>query len=157
MLKFVVVTDQDSAIGFRLAGVDVVEAASPEEARSVLTALEKKGEAGIVAINEDVLNALDEKFREKLEKLRSPIVIPIPSRAVGIDKRSYIERLLRKALEWVEQVAHELKWDDSQLSQRRREIENDVRMRGTYTHTEEEVVHGARVAWRNSAKCIGEC
>lgn len=67
------------------------------------------------------------------------------------------ERLLRKALEWVEQVAHELKWDDSQLSQRRREIENDVRMRGTYTHTEEEVVHGARVAWRNSAKCIGEC
>ncbi len=98
MHKFVVVTDRDSAIGFRLAGVDVFEATGPQEARSIVSALEKKGESGIIAINEDMLNALDEKFREKLEKLHSPIVIPIPSRAVGIDKRSYIERLLRKAI-----------------------------------------------------------
>ena len=42
------------------------------------------------------------------------------------------------------------------VKERRTEIEEDVRARGTYAHTEEEIVHGARVAWRNSAKCIGE-
>ena len=26
------------------------------------------------------------------------------------------ERLLRRALDWVDQVAHELRWDESQLS-----------------------------------------
>lgn len=65
------------------------------------------------------------------------------------------ERLLRKAFEWVEQVAHELKYDDAYLAKRRLDIETEVRTRGTYTHTEEEIVHGARVAWRNSAKCVG--
>jgi len=65
------------------------------------------------------------------------------------------ERLLRKAHEWVDQVAHELKWDPVRLAKRRLEISDDVRTRGTYSHTEEELAHGARVAWRNSAKCIG--
>ena len=31
-------------------------------------------------------------------------------------------------------------------------IYNQVVNRGTYTHTFEELVHGARVCWRNSAK-----
>ena len=65
------------------------------------------------------------------------------------------ERLLRSAFEWVEQVAHELKWDAAYLTKRKLDIETEVRSKGTYTHTEEEVVHGARVAWRNSAKCVG--
>lgn len=65
------------------------------------------------------------------------------------------ERLLRKAFEWVDQVAHELKWDDAYLAKRRFDIESEVRTRGMYTHTEEEIVHGARVSWRNSAKCVG--
>lgn len=47
------------------------------------------------------------------------------------------ERLLRKAFEWVDQVAYELKWDDAYLSKRHLEIEEEVRMRGTYTHTGE--------------------
>jgi hypothetical protein len=65
------------------------------------------------------------------------------------------ERLLRKAFEWSEQVAYELKWDEADLAKRKLDIESEIRSTGTYTHTEEEVVHGARVAWRNSAKCVG--
>lgn len=65
------------------------------------------------------------------------------------------ERLLRKALEWSEQVAHELEWDEAYLAKRKVDIEAEIRATGTYSHTEEEVVHGARVAWRNSAKCVG--
>ena len=65
------------------------------------------------------------------------------------------ERLIRKAFEWSEQVAHELEWTDSYLIKRKIDIETEIRNRGTYSHTEEEIVHGARVAWRNSAKCVG--
>ncbi len=36
MYKFVVVTDPDSAPGFRLAGVDVLEASSLDEAKKII-------------------------------------------------------------------------------------------------------------------------
>jgi nitric-oxide synthase len=36
-----------------------------------------------------------------------------------------------------------------------REIRDEIATTGTYTHTAEELEFGARVAWRNSARCIG--
>jgi V/A-type H+-transporting ATPase subunit F len=98
MHKFVVVTDRDSAAGFRLAGVDAFEATGPDDAKGIITSLINKDDMGIVAVNEDFLTLLDEKLREKLEKLHRPIIVPIPSRSKGADRRSYIERLLRKAI-----------------------------------------------------------
>ncbi|CAN0209502.1 unnamed protein product, partial [Ascophyllum nodosum] len=35
------------------------------------------------------------------------------------------------------------------------EIYSEIINSGTYFHSYEELAHGARVAWRNSAKCIG--
>jgi V/A-type H+-transporting ATPase subunit F len=98
MHKFLVVTDRESAIGFRLAGVDVFEASGAEEAKAVIRSLIGKGDTGILAVNEDILASLDEKFRDKVEKMRKPIVIPMPSGSRRIDKKSYMERLLRKAI-----------------------------------------------------------
>ncbi|UBU15854.1 nitric oxide synthase oxygenase [Nonomuraea gerenzanensis] len=41
------------------------------------------------------------------------------------------------------------------LNARLRDIARDVARYGTYTHTYEELEFGARVAWRNSSRCIG--
>jgi V/A-type H+-transporting ATPase subunit F len=71
MYKFIVVTDPDSAPGFRLAGVDVLEASSLEEAKKIIPPLIYKDDTGI---------------------------IPIPSRVKGISRTSYIERLLQRAI-----------------------------------------------------------
>ncbi|SEL48216.1 nitric-oxide synthase [Streptacidiphilus jiangxiensis] len=38
---------------------------------------------------------------------------------------------------------------------RLREIRAEVAAEGTYTHTADELAFGARVAWRNAARCIG--
>ena len=35
------------------------------------------------------------------------------------------------------------------------EIRDEIAATGTYTHTPQELEFGARVAWRNSARCIG--
>ena len=35
------------------------------------------------------------------------------------------------------------------------EVERELKRRGTYSHTEEELAFGARVAWRNNGRCIG--
>jgi V/A-type H+-transporting ATPase subunit F len=62
MYKFLVVTDPDTAPGFRLAGVEVIEAASQEEARKAINALVFKDDTGIVAVNEEFIAALDQKL-----------------------------------------------------------------------------------------------
>ncbi|MGA2934471.1 MAG: V-type ATP synthase subunit F [Methanomicrobiales archaeon] len=98
MYKFLVVTDPDTAPGFRLAGVEVIEAASQEEARKAINALVFKDDTGIVAVNEEFIAALDQKLVETIEKTYRPIIIPIPSRAKRIDRTSYIERMLQRAI-----------------------------------------------------------
>jgi V/A-type H+/Na+-transporting ATPase subunit F len=98
MYKFVVVTDPESAPGFRLAGVDVVEASSMDEAKKIIPSLIYKDDTGIIAISEDMMAVLDEKLLEKINKTYRPIIIPIPSRIKGIDRTSYIERLLQRAI-----------------------------------------------------------
>ncbi|HXV94146.1 MAG TPA: nitric oxide synthase oxygenase [Pseudonocardia sp.] len=41
------------------------------------------------------------------------------------------------------------------LRERAREVMREIDQTGTYTHTPAELAFGARVAWRNSARCIG--
>ncbi|MDG6256608.1 MAG: V-type ATP synthase subunit F [Methanomicrobiaceae archaeon] len=98
MYKFVVVTDPDTAPGFRLAGVDVLEIATLEEARTVLPTLLLKDDTGIVAVNEDFMAMVDERLMDRIEKTYRPIIIPIPVGTRGADRSRYIEQLLRKAI-----------------------------------------------------------
>jgi V/A-type H+-transporting ATPase subunit F len=98
MYKFVVITDPDSAPGFRLAGVDVLEASSLDEAKKIIPQMLYKDDTGIVAVSEDFMTVLDEKLLEKIDKTYRPIIIPIPSKIKGIDRTSYIERLLQRAI-----------------------------------------------------------
>ncbi|MGD1005022.1 MAG: V-type ATP synthase subunit F [Methanoregulaceae archaeon] len=98
MYKFVVVTDPDSASGFRLAGVDVLEASGLDDAKKIIPPLIYKDDTGIIAINEDFMAVLDEKTLEKINKTFRPIIIPIPAKIKGIDRTSYIERLLQRAI-----------------------------------------------------------
>ena len=98
MYRFVVVTDPDSAPGFRLAGVDVIEVSNLDEAKKIIPPLMYKDDTGIVAVSEDFMAALDEKLLEKIEKTYRPIIIPIPARVKGLEITSYIERLLQRAI-----------------------------------------------------------
>jgi len=98
MYKFVVVTDRDRASGFRLAGVEVLEAGTMDEARKVIPPLLYKDDIGIVAVNEEYMLSLDEKLMDRIEKMHRPLIIPIPSKSKEVDRRTYIERLLRKAI-----------------------------------------------------------
>lgn len=56
--------------------------------------------------------------------------------------------LYEQASEWMRQ------WQDDP-SERLREIEQEIERTGTYSLTTEELCEGAKVAWRNSNRCIG--
>lgn len=62
--------------------------------------------------------------------------------------------LLREAEAFVRQLHSEFP-NLGAAEPRLRAIEQEIRRTGTYTHTPDELTYGARVAWRNSSRCIG--
>lgn len=101
MYKLLVLTDADSADGFRLAGVDVVIVESPEEARASLASLVDTDSSGIIAVNERLMTGIDERLRRKIDSIYRPIVVSLPIREkleMGEDHRAYLSRLIRRAI-----------------------------------------------------------
>lgn len=74
-----------------------------------------------------------------------------------------IEGVMLRNQEWLwneaERFIHlcyqELGKSEAEVESRLQEIQQEIRRTGTYTHTYEELQHGARMAWRNSNRCIG--
>jgi V/A-type H+-transporting ATPase subunit F len=98
MYKYVIVTDPETAAGFRLAGVEVIEVSTPEEAKKAIPPLLNADDTGIIGISEEFMSVLDSELLASIEKTYRPIIIPIPSRAKKVVSETYIERLLRRAI-----------------------------------------------------------
>lgn len=101
MYKVIVITDSATSDGFRLSGCEVMEVDSPEAARKTLASLVDDDESGIIAINERLMSAVDERLQRKIDSIYRPIVISMPIReqlAMGEDHRAYLSRLIRRAI-----------------------------------------------------------
>jgi len=101
LYRLIVLTDADTADGFRLAGVDVQVAESPEEARLALSSLVDDDDSGIIAVNERLMSGIDERLRKKIDSIYRPIVVSLPIREkleIGEDHRAYLSRLIRRAI-----------------------------------------------------------
>ncbi|KAM3096778.1 nitric oxide synthase oxygenase [Phormidesmis sp. 146-35] len=63
--------------------------------------------------------------------------------------------LLLEAIDYLRLLHQERSLPESQLQERLSEIYQDYRRSRTYWQTEAELNYGAKVAWRNSSRCIG--
>ncbi|WP_053070458.1 nitric oxide synthase oxygenase [Alkalihalobacillus pseudalcaliphilus] len=63
--------------------------------------------------------------------------------------------LLEEAETFLHSCYQELSFQSKVLNDRLSEVQQQIHQEGTYTHTYEELAHGAKMAWRNSNKCIG--
>ncbi|CAM4382711.1 nitric oxide synthase oxygenase [Paenibacillus tarimensis] len=60
-----------------------------------------------------------------------------------------------EAESYIVSCLRELGKTKEEIDSRVKEVRRDIAATGTYMHTYEELVHGARMAWRNSGRCIG--
>ncbi|RKN77129.1 nitric oxide synthase oxygenase [Paenibacillus ginsengarvi] len=65
------------------------------------------------------------------------------------------QELLDEARQFIAACYGELGIGSEETERRQLEVMREIADRGTYTHTQEELRHGARMAWRNSNRCIG--
>lgn len=96
MYRVAVITDAETATGFRLAGVEVREAVSPEQTLEHLKTLLTL-DYGLVAVNEDLLKGLDEALDRVMRGRDTPIIIPFPAPKAQLESgEDYIARLVKE-------------------------------------------------------------
>jgi nitric-oxide synthase, bacterial len=64
-------------------------------------------------------------------------------------------QLEKEAIRFITIAYKELGKTDREINHRISQIKHDISETGSYEHTYEELAHGAKMAWRNSNKCIG--
>jgi V/A-type H+-transporting ATPase subunit F len=99
--KYQVITDPESALGFRLAGVETLVAETPESAERLLQEAVNANDSGIILINQNFLNRFSDSFQRKLEKLGLPLIIPVPISNTWWREEpaeDYIFNLIRRAI-----------------------------------------------------------
>ncbi|MCM3412253.1 nitric oxide synthase oxygenase [Metabacillus litoralis] len=64
-------------------------------------------------------------------------------------------QLENEAIDFIKIAYKELGKSSKQIDERIKEVKSQIKNKGYYDHTFEELEHGAKMAWRNSNKCIG--
>ena len=78
--RLLVMTIDELAVGYRLAGADVITIADAEAAGTRLRALLDEGvEVGVIAIHEPFYTSLDPPLLRRVEKTLPPLVVALPS------------------------------------------------------------------------------
>ena len=96
-----VLTNREAAPGFRLAGVEVAEADSPDLARRLLINMLADNRLAVIGLDENLADCLDEPLQAKIDRLFRPVVVILPSTEGVVakeTKRVYLERLIKNAI-----------------------------------------------------------
>ncbi len=96
MYKMAVITDAETATGFRLAGVEVREASDPQAALPHLRAL-VAADYGLLAVNESLLKGTEDEVSRLMRDRDLPIIIPFPAPQEHLESgEDYIARLVKE-------------------------------------------------------------
>lgn len=97
-MKYFVIGDQDTVLGFNLAGVEGRVVKTKEEIDQVFTFAVSDEEIGIVVITEKLANQIRDRINDYLFTRNFPLIVEIPDRE-GVDpNRIGFRQLVNKAI-----------------------------------------------------------
>lgn len=96
MYRTAIVTDAETATGFRLAGIEVREAAAPAAALEQIRALVVL-DYGLIGVNEELLPGIDDDLDRLMRDRDLPILVPFPAPKEKLESgEDYINRLVKE-------------------------------------------------------------
>ncbi|WP_199331046.1 MULTISPECIES: nitric oxide synthase oxygenase [unclassified Calothrix] len=72
-----------------------------------------------------------------------------------ITPKQVVSPILSEAIDYLNLLHQEQQLSSTQIPQRWQQIQQEIRTTDTYWQTIEELTYGAKLAWRNSTRCIG--
>lgn len=101
MPRLAVLTDSETAAGFRLAGVEVHET-DPDGAQEALEGLIASDGYGLIAVDEGLIPDPIRSTERAMRGRNLPVLLPIPSLGAafdeGADALDYMKNLVRSAI-----------------------------------------------------------
>ncbi len=101
MPRMLILTDGETATGFRLAGVEVVEA-DKDSADAVLQGIIESGDYGLVAVDESLIADPIKSTERTMRGRNLPVILPMPSLGATFeedgDATEYMKNLVRSAI-----------------------------------------------------------
>ena len=107
-MKIGVVTDPESAAGYRLAGLETTVAADSASARETLARMVEQGDYALIAVNEALLSDPYQAVRREMRGRSLPVLLAVPSPGApvateGGDAEAHMRRLILAT------IGHEIK------------------------------------------------
>ena len=99
MSNVLILSPSDFVQGFRLAGVEVRESASPEESERIL-GTSAVAAFELVVVPQDHFLAFSDRFVKELEAREKPLCVPVPMDATGekVSPEKYVQELVRRVI-----------------------------------------------------------
>jgi V/A-type H+-transporting ATPase subunit F len=97
-MKFYVIGDKDTLLGFQLIGLEGEEVRTAEEAKDALERAFQMEGLGIVIITERVASTIRSLVEQYIYKTTFPLIIEIPDRKGPVEGRKSIRELIRAAV-----------------------------------------------------------
>jgi V/A-type H+-transporting ATPase subunit F len=101
MSRLIVIADQDTALGFQLAGAEVIRTLDYESGRSNLLKFLSDPTVGLIAVSSVLVEKLDDATRRRVEMSYKPVVVALPAGGpvMGFaSRREYLATLIRRAV-----------------------------------------------------------
>jgi len=87
-MTFFCISDKDSSLGFRLAGVETREVSSRSDALEALKVALATEDAGVILVTEKAASFLKQELGNLMYKNQLPLVLELPSRGGSARRRS---------------------------------------------------------------------
>jgi V/A-type H+-transporting ATPase subunit F len=97
-MKFFVIGDEQTVLGFRLVGIEGAVAAEREDALSTLEAAVSRKDIGIILVTEAIADRMRDEVDARLYGMGFPLVLEIPDASGPSPQRPEIEDVVRKAI-----------------------------------------------------------
>lgn len=97
-MKFFVIGDEDTVLGFSLAGIDGEVVHDEEEAKASLEKAFQMEGLGIIIITERIADKIRSLVDQYVYKTTFPLIIEIPDRLGPVGERKSIKELVQEAV-----------------------------------------------------------
>jgi V/A-type H+/Na+-transporting ATPase subunit F len=100
--KMAVLTDGETATGFRLAGVEVITASDNASAVKALETAIQSNQYGLIAVDESIVADPTKQLERQMRGRQLPVLLTMPSLAVAfsdsVDAKAYMRELVRSTI-----------------------------------------------------------
>jgi len=97
-MRYHVIADEDTVLGFRYAGLDGSVVESPEQARRVFREIVKDENVGVIIMTERAAETIGEEVTRIMYQSVRPVIVRIPGPEGPSPTRRRLEDLIQEAV-----------------------------------------------------------